>query len=143
MPTLTHDTTTPAAPLRPGEMIVVRSEAEIRATLDADGRLDGLPFMPEMLAYCGQRLRVFKRADKTCDTVGSTGMRRLHDTVHLEMVRCDGSAHGGCQAECLVYWKEAWLARVDAAGSSGDADDESRRRRRAPPSVPIARRSSS
>ena len=82
------------------------------------GALDGLPFMPEMLAYCGQTFRVFKRADKTCDTVGSTAMRRLHDTVHLEMLRCDGSAHGGCQAECLLYWKEAWLARVDP-GSSG------------------------
>jgi hypothetical protein len=118
MPTPKSQTTSRAAPLRPGEMIKVRSEAEILATLDADGRLDGLPFMPEMLAHCGQTFRVFKRADKTCDTVGTTGMRRLHDTVHLDMVRCDGSAHGGCQAECLTYWKEAWLERVDR-GSSG------------------------
>ena len=142
MSTLTPDTTPRAAPLRPGERIVVRSEAEILATLDADGRVDGLPFMPEMLAYCGQTFRVFKRADKTCDTVGSTAMRRLHDTVHLEMLRCDGSAHGGCQAECLLYWKEAWLARVDPR-IEWAASDDSRRRCRAAPRVPIARRSSS
>jgi hypothetical protein len=31
--------------------------------------------------------------------------------VHLEDVRCTGSAHGGCQARCLLFWKEAWLER--------------------------------
>jgi len=29
-------------------------------------------------------------------------------TVHLD-TRCDGSAHDGCQAGCLLYWKEEWL----------------------------------
>src|SRR5262245_45039589 len=45
---------------------LVSSEAEILATLDERGAIDGLPFMPEMLAYCGKRLRVELRADKTC-----------------------------------------------------------------------------
>jgi hypothetical protein len=40
-------------------------------------------------------------------------MHRMHNTVHLEGLRCDGSAHGGCQAGCLLYWNEAWLRRVD------------------------------
>ncbi len=102
-----------ARPLRPGDLVEVRSEAEILATLDASGRLDGLPFMPEMLQYCGWRLRVARRADKTCDTVRRGGrLRRLRGTVHLEGARCDGSAHGGCQASCLLFWKEAWLRRV-------------------------------
>jgi hypothetical protein len=30
----------------------------------------------------------------------------------LEGVRCDGSAHGGCQAACSVFWKDAWLKPV-------------------------------
>jgi hypothetical protein len=33
-------------------------------------------------------------------------------TVHLEGLRCNGEAHGGCQAGCLFFWKEAWLKRV-------------------------------
>ena len=33
-------------------------------------------------------------------------------------MRCDGQAHGGCQAACLVYWKEAWLQRVEPAVSA-------------------------
>ena len=110
----THPAIARSLGLRPGDVVEIRSAAEILATLDADGTMDGLPFMPEMLACCGKRYRVYKRADKTCDTVGTspTHARRMRDTVHLDTPRCDGSAHGGCQAQCLVFWKEAWLTRV-------------------------------
>jgi hypothetical protein len=37
----------------------------------------------------------------------------MENAVHLESLRCDGEAHGGCQAGCLIFWKEAWLKRVD------------------------------
>ena len=100
--------------LRVGELVEVRSEQEILATLDEHGRLDGLPFMPEMLQFAGQRLQVDKRAIKACDTIGNTGMYRMERAVHLEGARCDGSAHDGCQAACLLYWKEAWLKPVDS-----------------------------
>ena len=40
--------------LRIGEIVEVRSPEEILATLDENGELDGLPFMPEMLAWCGR-----------------------------------------------------------------------------------------
>jgi hypothetical protein len=100
--------------LRAGELVEVRSEAEILATLDEKGELDSLPFMPEMRQFCGRRFRVYKRAVKLCDTISWTGMYRMENAVHLEGVRCDGQAHGGCQAGCNTYWKEAWLRRVDA-----------------------------
>jgi hypothetical protein len=74
--------------------------------------------MPEMLQFAGKRLRVSKRAFKTCDQVKNSGMFRMERTVHLEGVRCDGSAHGGCQAGCLIFWKEGWLKR---AGQDGRA----------------------
>jgi hypothetical protein len=38
----------------------------------------------------------------------------MRDAVLLENLRCDGSAHGGCQADCRFYWKEAWLTWVEA-----------------------------
>ena len=90
----------------------MRSKAEILATLDARAAKDALPFMPEMLQYCGQRFRVYKRAHKTCDTVRRPVGLRMDRAVHLTGVRCDGGAHGGCQAGCLLFWKEAWLKRV-------------------------------
>jgi glycosyltransferase involved in cell wall biosynthesis len=100
--------------LRVSEIVEVRSEAEILATLDGRGELESLPFMPEMLQFCGRRFRVDKLAFKLCDTIGSTGIYRMRNAVHLEGLRCDGQAHGGCQAGCLIYWKEAWLKRVPA-----------------------------
>jgi len=101
--------------LRAGELIEVRSAAEILATLDEKGELDALPFMPEMLQFCGQRFRVSQRADKTCDTIAHYKGRRMHRTVHLEQLRCDGCGHGDCQAGCLLFWKEAWLKRTDVS----------------------------
>jgi hypothetical protein len=98
-------------PLRPGDEVVVRSEGEIRATLDAFDALDGLPFMPEMLRFCGRRCIVEARADRT--VVEKLGVRRMHDTVHLRGLRCDGGGHGGCCRSCLLYWKEAWLRPID------------------------------
>jgi hypothetical protein len=109
--------------LRIGELVEVRSEREILATLDQHGRLDGLPFMPEMLQFAGKRVRVYKRAIKACDTIGNTGMYRMERAVHLEGARCDGQAHGGCQAACLLYWKDAWLKRPDSAAAEGDAPE--------------------
>jgi hypothetical protein len=99
--------------LKAGDWIEVRSKQEILASLDSKGRLDGLPFMPEMFRYCGMRFRVYKRAHKTCDTVTRTGGRRLPKGIHLDL-RCDGSAHGNCQAACLLFWKEAWLKPIGA-----------------------------
>ena len=76
--------------------------------------------MPEMFAFVGQKFRVFKIAHKTCDysTAHPFRTRRLHRTVHLE-TRCDGGSHDGCQASCLLYWKEDWLKPV---GESADME---------------------
>lgn len=98
--------------LKVGDWVEVRSRDEILETLDAQGQLDGMPFMPEMFAHCGRRFAVYKRAHKTCDTVFPVRSRRVARAVHLE-TRCDGQAHGGCEAGCLLYWKEDWLKRVD------------------------------
>jgi len=100
--------------LKAGEWVQVLSREEILATLDSRGCLENVPFMPEMLPYCGQRLRVSARADKTCDPANTPWtIRRLTHAVHLEGVRCDGAGHDGCQAGCLIFWKEAWLKRSD------------------------------
>ena len=111
-----------SAKLSAGEWVEVRSKTEILMTLDEHGRLEGLPFMPEMLEFCGQRFRVAKRAHKTCDPPDAGG-RRMEHAVHLEGVRCNGSAHGDCQARCLIFWKEAWLRKEGTALSaqSGNA----------------------
>lgn len=109
--------------LRAGDWIEVRSKEEILATLDRSGEVEGLPFMPQMFTYCGKRYRVYKSAHKTCDTVtGRYVGLTVKDSVHLEH-RCDGKAFGGCQANCLLFWKETWLKPV-----AGDIQNEIGRR---------------
>jgi hypothetical protein len=102
-----------AGALRRGELVEVKSPAEILATLDARSTTQALPFMPEMLQFCGQRFVVDSRADRICDTMHFSGTLEMPDTVLLSDLRCDGSGHGGCQADCRIFWKEGWLRRVE------------------------------
>ena len=98
--------------LQPGELVEVRSEKEIFATLDGEGKFRGLRFTPEMRKYCGKRFRVYKRLEKII--LEATGELRTikTPTVILEGVFCDGSAHGGCDRSCFCFWREKWLKRV-------------------------------
>jgi hypothetical protein len=102
--------------LKVGDWVEVRSKEDILRTLDGKGQLDGMPFMPEMFEFCGKRFQVYKRAHKTCDPDFKS--RRIQNAVHLE-ARCDGRAHGGCQAGCLIFWKEAWLRSISEDMSTG------------------------
>jgi len=114
--------------LKVGDWVEVRSKEEILRTLDGKGQLDGMPFMPEMFSYCGKRFQVYKRAHKTCDTVFPVRGRRVDRAVHLE-TRCEGTAHGGCQAACLIFWKEAWLKPIkpDARSDTDTVGDAAAR----------------
>ncbi len=120
-------------PSHAGDWVEVRSKEEILKTLDKSGQLEGMPFMPQMFQYCGQRFRVYKRAHKTCDTVTGalTGVyksRKMNAAVHLEGPRCDGQAYGGCQAGCLIFWKEAWVKKVaDGNSPAAVSSDQSPR----------------
>lgn len=96
---------------RAGMWVEIRPLGEIMNTLDHEGTLGGLPFMPEMASYCSRRFKIVASAHKTCDPTGATDMRRMADAVHLEM-RCDGGCHDGCEARCRFYWKTAWLIPV-------------------------------
>jgi lipopolysaccharide/colanic/teichoic acid biosynthesis glycosyltransferase len=103
--------------LLPGNWAEVRSAPEILATLGSDQALERLPFMPEMLQYCGRRFRVTLRAERTCVHPPEVPFRRLDGCVVLEGLRCDGAQHGQCMLGCMFLWKEAWLRPVDAPGS--------------------------
>jgi hypothetical protein len=35
--------------------------------------------------------------------------RRMHNTVHLQKVRCDGSAHDGCQESACHLRARDWI----------------------------------
>ena len=107
--------------LRPGDVVEVKSADEILETLDSEGTLDQLPFMPEMAEFCGRRFQISKRVMQTCyyTKAGSSGMRKFRrdDVFLLDGLRCSGEAHDGCQKACMIFWREAWLRKVEVRAS--------------------------
>jgi hypothetical protein len=101
-----------------GDRVIVRSPGEILSTLDADGTLHGLPFMPEMLDWCGKPFRVERRVEKTCADVYPMRRFAANDVVVLDGPRCDGDAHDGCKRACKIFWKEDWLRPFDSLDTS-------------------------
>jgi hypothetical protein len=119
----------PSEALKRGDRVEVRSPGEILSTLDPFGALEHLPFMPEMALLCGQRFEVGGRTEKICDTVNWTGSRRLRNAVFLsEDPRCSGSGHDGCQAQCRIIWKEAWLQRIPLDAAPAEPVDAAQQR---------------
>lgn len=112
--------------LKAGDWVEVKSKEEILATLDKNGQLEGLPFMPQMFQYCGKRFQVYKRAHKACDTVNPVRSLSIPHAIHLDL-RCDGEAYGGCQAACLIYWKNEWLRPISETGTACGQSPESNR----------------
>ena len=85
-----------------------------------------------MVDTCGRTFQVMRRVEKTC--VDGYPMRCFpgNDVVILDSPRCDGGGHDGCKHGCRVFWKNAWLAPVeaDAHVEVPDADASARLRAR-------------
>jgi hypothetical protein len=98
--------------LQPGELVEVKSIAEIQKTLDENGRYKGLYFMREMRLFCGKQFRVHKKVNRIL-LESTAEIRKMKNTVLLEGVICDGHVQCGCDRSCFYYWREAWLKRVE------------------------------
>lgn len=110
--------------LHAGDLVQVRSAQEILATLDQNGALDSLVFMPEMLDFCGSWMRVRRGAMQVCTDnaripPGESRVRHflggdvfVLENAVLENARCSGEAHGACQRGCTLFWKERWLRKI-------------------------------
>jgi hypothetical protein len=113
----------PTTRLYRDDLVEVKAPDEILQTLDANGALDHLPFMPEMIQFCGRRFRVSRRASPICFSgSGSPRAFRADDIVTLDGVRCSGAAHDGCQKACVIFWREAWLRKVEDTKGQSQVD---------------------
>jgi hypothetical protein len=111
--------------LRPGELVEVRSPAEIEPTLDENGLNRRLSFDREMLPYCGKTFRVKDRVERIIDDRTGLMIHIPGDCLILDGVVCSGERSVGrwfCPRQIYPYWREAWLRRVGgSAGEGGDA----------------------
>jgi len=108
-----------ATPLKPGDVVDVRSLEEVRQTLDASDRCGGLKFMKPMAAHCGRRYVVLTNVRQIFDEHHER-MLRLRRTVILRDVICHGLYVGaleGCDRCCFFFWKEDWLRKVETGSN--------------------------
>jgi hypothetical protein len=113
-----QSTTAEPLALRPGDLVQIRSPAEIAATLDDGGLNRGLSFDREMIPYCGRKFRVKDKVHRIIDDKTGRMLRIPKDCVILDGVVCSGERSVGrwfCPREIYPYWREAWLRRVDGS----------------------------
>lgn len=98
--------------LRPGDLVRVRSDKQIRSTLDNWNQLRGCSFMEEMWPYCGTTQKVFKRIEKFLDERDYL-MKQCKGIVILENVFCEGTKDfGACDRTCFFFWRKEWLEKI-------------------------------
>jgi hypothetical protein len=98
--------------LEAGDVVRVRSESEIEATLSAWGELKGCAFMAGMRPYCGTRQRVLKPVRRFVDE-RDYQVKQCKGLVILEGLMCQGTAvFGRCDRACFYFWREEWLEKV-------------------------------
>ena len=81
--------TTPAVHPQAGDLVRIRSESEIDATLNHWRQLKGCTFMPEMRQYCGTTQHVFKRLERFVDE-RDLRVKKVSGLVLLQDVFCQG-----------------------------------------------------
>ena len=103
--------------LQPGELVRVKSQAEIELTVGANGMNRGLWFdHEEMAPYCGRVARVQRSVTKIIDETSGKMLTMKEPCIILEGVVCK-SEYATCRLNCPraipSYWREIWLERVD------------------------------
>ena len=99
--------------LQPGDIVRVRSMAEIQATLNNWNQLKGCSFMEEMAPFCNTMQRVLKRVEKFLDERDYL-LKKTRGIIILENVFCQGTRDfGKCDRTCFFFWREEWLEKME------------------------------
>ncbi len=99
--------------LQPGDLVRIKSEEQIRATLGLWNELKGCTFMEEMWDYCGTTQRVLKRVERFMDE-SEYKIKKARGLVILQDVVCNGTIDfGPCDRSCFFFWREEWLEKAE------------------------------
>jgi hypothetical protein len=107
-----------AVPLAAGDAVRVRSEEEIRATLNAWNELKGCMFMDAQRQYCGTSQRVLKPVERFVDE-RDYRVKKARGLILLDGLICEGTPdYGRCDRACFYFWREEWVERIDESGEA-------------------------
>lgn len=100
--------------LKSGDIVRVKPQEEIQATLNRWNQLKGCAFMEEMWPYCGTTQQIYKRVEKFLDERDYL-MKKCNGIVLLKDIICEGTKDfGPCDRSCFIFWREEWLEKIDA-----------------------------
>lgn len=99
--------------LQPGELVRIKSKAEILRTLNDDLLNRGMGFEEEMARYCGRSARVRARVDRCIDEKSGRMLRMKNPCIILDDVVCAGVYNSNCPREFVPFWREIWLERIE------------------------------
>jgi hypothetical protein len=111
-------------PLRVGEVVEIRSKAEIERTLNRANRNRGLNIDEEMTTFCGGRYRVTTRVNRIINEQTGEMMEFSNPCIVLDGVVCKGEyapMRLMCPRRITAYWRENWLRRVPDGPASPPA----------------------
>ncbi|MEN6350238.1 MAG: hypothetical protein ABFD08_12690 [Syntrophomonas sp.] len=99
--------------LKPGDLVKVKSEKEIKKTLNRWNKLKGCGVMDGMWKYCGTEQRVLKVVKQFLDERDYL-MKKCKGIVILEGVICNGTRwFGTCDRSCYYFWREEWIEKIE------------------------------
>lgn len=105
-------TSTQTYTLKAGDLVRVRSRAEIEATLDRWKELKGCAFLEYMWQYCDTTQRVLQSMERFLDE-RDYKVKKVRGLVLLEGVICRGTpVFGRCDRCCHLFWREEWLEKI-------------------------------
>ena len=103
----------PTREIQPGDMVRVRTKAEIGRTFNKMHKTKGCTFQTSMFQHCGREYKVLKRVNYFYDEVRKK-VCKCNGIFLLEGVQCDGETAylRQCQRDCYYFWQEAWLEKI-------------------------------
>src|SRR6185295_8421517 len=100
----------------PGEIVQVRSKAQVMATVDAKLLNRGLSFDVEMAPYCEDGPhRVLRRVEKIVDERTGRLIQIKNPCLILDEVVCSGKLSSNrmfCPRALYPFWRDVWLERA-------------------------------
>jgi hypothetical protein len=108
--------------LKPGDLVRVKTKADILATLNSNSRNRGLWFDIEMMRYCGEIHTVTVRVERLIEERSGRMRAISNPCVILDDLGASGEYVGFCAQNEAIFWREIWLDRVDPAEDRHSAE---------------------
>ena len=100
--------------LQPGELVRIKSHAEILDTVNLNWMNRGMGFHPELVPFCGKTFPVKYRVRKVVNEKTGHLMELKNPCIVLDGLHCGGffTKPLFCTKDAYPWWREIWLERT-------------------------------